>query len=94
MANLRERLTVEALLVRTGRNSLARDLIDGGLSESQAVAIAIALIRPRAIDGVTPLVTDQPRPALRLEECDHGPKAAGSFLGAIQSPETSPQSER
>jgi hypothetical protein len=90
----KDRLKIEALLVRTGRNRLVRDLIDGGLSESQAAEIAIALIRPRTIDGVTLLLTDRPRPALRLEECDHDPKAAGSFRGAAQSPETSPQSER
>jgi hypothetical protein len=91
---IKQRLVGEALLVRTGRNRLVRDLMDAGLSQPQAVEVAILMIRPRTIDGVIPLVTERPRPALRLEECDHGPRAAGSFLGAARSPETSPRSER
>ena len=78
----KDRLKIEALLVRTGRNRLVRDLMDAGLSEPQAVEVAIALIKPRAIEGVTPLVTDRPRPALPLVECGPGPKASGSFRDA------------
>src|SRR4051794_34488466 len=39
VTTVRERLTIEALLVRTGRNRLVRDLMVAGLGEPQAVEV-------------------------------------------------------
>lgn len=90
---MKERLMVEALLVRTSRNRLVRDLMDSGLNYAQAAEIAVAEICPRTIDGVIPLVTQRPVPALRLAVYDAAPRAAGSFPGASPLPEPLPRSE-
>ena len=89
----RERLKVERLLVRTARNAFVRELMNDGVSIAHAVEVAMTEIRPRAIDGVIPLVADRPVPALRLEECGPGPIAGGSFPGVVLSLVPSPRSE-
>lgn len=93
MTTTRERLKIERLLVRTARNAFVRELMNNGVSYTHAVQVAMTEIRPRVIDGVTLLVTDHPVPALRLEGSCPGPRAGGSFPGAILSPGPSPRSE-
>ena len=93
MTTMKERLLTETLLVRTARDRLVRDLMDSGLSYAQAAEIAVAEIRPGAVDGVIPLVTQKPTPALRLAVYDAAPRIAGSFPGASPLPEPSPRSE-